>query len=320
MTIGIDSGKTLQEQVLGVRKKWSWFGVKKKLRKEESAAIADLLDAKEERLSHSQKIINTRNPFYSVLTKLKSQFESYYHESTFPWVEDGVRLLRKDKIAEFNEEVEKVQSKIKKGVQTLGENWDDIKKESKHDLGTAYNEKHFDVQLAEEFDLELSWVNLTPPDHLKTIDPKLYEQEKARIAAAFDKAVTLTIDAYSEGLYNLVVKMTDKLRPDKDGKQSQFKSNYFDGFKDFIDNFRKMNVTSSADLEKLINDAESLVCNVNVKALKDQQTREGITKQFEDLGLLIETKLVPKQRRKLLLGSPELKIAEQSQQPQEEVA
>jgi len=316
MSIGIDSGKTLQEQAAGVGLSWTWLGIKKTLKGEEKEKAAELWDANPEVLSLSKKIINTKNEFYSVLTKIKSRVTNLWLESSLPWVETGVRLIRKENIQSFKDECDQSAERLHDAATLLTKNWEGIKQEAKKDLGDLFCEANYPTDPTSLFGFELTWPNLNPPEYLKTIDPALYEAEKARISAAFDKALELANEAYGNELYKLVTDMVARLRPNEDGTQKKIKSTSIDSMNEFFENFKKMKVTSSAELTKLIEDAQSIMCGVDSKTLKDSTNRANVVKQFEDLGLLIETKLVPKQRRKLLLGSPELKIATQ----QEEVA
>ncbi len=311
MSIAIDSGKTLQEQAVGVKKKWGWFGIKKKFRDSEREKVAELFSADSKRISNSKTIINTSNPFYSVLTKIKSQFESYFRKNTFAWIEPEIRLLRVQDNVDFFAYVEKVHDQMKEGVLTLTKHWDELKDESKDEMGDLYQEEHFNVILEETFCLAVTPVNLDVPEYLLTANPKLYAQEKARIAKAFDKALELQIEAVGSELHKLVSDMVNKLCPDKEGNLKQIKANSVQPFREFVENFRKMNVTSNADLEALVNQAESLVCGINLKDLKQGGlNRVELAQSFEQLGLAIESKIVPKQRRKLLMGTPQLKIAE----------
>lgn len=320
MGIAIDSGKTLQEQAVGVGLSWTWLGIKKTLKGEEKEKAAELWDANPEVLSLSKKIINTKNEFYSVLTKIKSKMTSLWIDTTFPWVESGVRLIRQEDVAAFKEEYAQYAEKLKDAASLLTKNWGSIKEEAKKDLGELFSESNYPSNPGDLFSFEVCYPNLCPPEYLKTIDPKLYEVEKARISAAFDKAVELAISAYGEELHKLVVSTTEKLTPDKEGNVRKLKSNSMDALKEFIERFRKMNVTSSVELENLISQTEELVCGMDLKSLKSSPLdRKELAQKFETLSLSIETKLVPKKRRTLLLGTPALKIAP-APSPEEEQA
>jgi hypothetical protein len=310
MGIAIDSGKTLQEQAAGVSLSWTWMGITRTLKGEEKEKAAELWDANPEVLSLSKKLINTKNEWFSVLTKIKSKATSLWIDSSLPWVDKGVRLMKKEVLNDFETQMEDYKERLKDGVGMLVKNWGAVKSESKDLLGDLYRENDYVSDPTGLFSFEVGHPNLSPPDYLMTINPKLYEQEKARIAKMFDKALEVAVENYGSELHKLVAGMVEKLAPGPNGELKQIKNTSIETFLTFIDSFKKMNVTSSADLDALVNQAEDLVGGMNLKKIKNgEQDRVELTKAFEQLGLAIESKIVPKQRRKLILGAPVLKIA-----------
>lgn len=314
--VAIDSGKTLQEQAAGVSLSWTWMGVTRVLKGEEKEKAAELWDADPSALSLSKRIINTKNEWFAVLTKIKSKVTGMWIDRTLPWVDKGVRLIRKEEVDAFDADCSQYAGRLADAVAMLVKNWGEVKQEAKKSLADLYREADYVADPSALFGFTVSYPSLTPPDWLQTVNPKLYELEKARVAKAFDKAVEIAVEAYGAELHKLVAGMAEKLAPGPDGQAKKVQQTSVETFLTFIDNFRKMNVSSSKDLEELMSRAEGLVAGLDLKALKKGAAadRAALAQSFEQLALAVESKLVPKQRRKLVLGAPALKLAAQPDQ------
>src|SRR5438309_658023 len=101
--------------------------------------------------------------------------------------------------------------------------------------------------------------NIEPPAYLKQIHPKLYEDECARIQARFEEAVRLTEQALMTKLHELVAHLAERLSGDADGKPKKFKDSSIENLNSFFEEFRRLDVGSSGELQRLVDQAQQAV-------------------------------------------------------------
>ena len=66
-------------------------------------------------------------------------------------------------------------------VETLSEQYDQIRDAAREKLGELFDERDYPSMIDAEFDLGWEFPNLAAPEFLKTMNPVLYEAEKAKL-------------------------------------------------------------------------------------------------------------------------------------------
>jgi len=301
----ISSAKSLQEQAAGLGIHFTWMGTSKSLTNEEKDKAAEPFGAQGEGLAVSKKLIDSKNIYYKPLTTLQSQIRTLWINYTLPWVEKGVRLIPRALIPSFRDQFAVLKEEFQDATETLGRNWNRVKESQRQKLGNLYCENDYAVDPTKLFSVEPSWPNLSPPEYLRTIDPALYQQEQEAAAARFEKAINLAVEGYGQKLLELVEGTAEKLRPNADGTHKKFASDLAGPFTEFLTNFRRMNITSNSELDQFIQQAEALFSSVNPAMIRlDSNTRTSTVKAFDDLSAVMQTKIVAKSRRKLILAEP----------------
>lgn len=295
----IKNCRDLQEQAAGIGMHFTWMGIKVSLNNQEKRQVAQAFGAQPDSLAMSKKIIDTKNPFYRRLTQIKTQLSGLWKSWTLPWVEDGIRLIRKVDIPSFNLQFEELKKDLQIAAHNFALNWQAIVAEGKDKLGNLANEQDYNKTPDDLFDVYLSWPNLAVPDYLKE-DPALYEAEQKKREAQFAKALKTFEEGSMAQLLKLVEHLSDKLKPNPDGSKKVFKDASVENIKAFFDTFRNLNVRSNEDMENLVNKAESLICGLDPELLRQSdQTRTQVSQQMDVLVKELTSKVTVKPRRKV---------------------
>ena len=132
-------------------------------------------------------------------------------------------------------------------------------------------------------------------------NPELYAQEQTRIQQRFENAVALAEDAFAEQLSEMVSHLIERLTDAPDGQPKIFKATAIDNFKEFYENFRRMNVRSNPQLETLISQANNLVSGVTAKDVRNSKTlRQNLTHQMGELQTTLSTLITEAPRRRIM--------------------
>src|SRR3990167_5978427 len=88
----------LHAEAIGVKLERSQFGVSRKVSAEQKDQIANLFGADSQRLSAGKKLLNKKHEAYQAVTALLNQARELWLNSTLPYPEDGVRLIRRNRV------------------------------------------------------------------------------------------------------------------------------------------------------------------------------------------------------------------------------
>jgi hypothetical protein len=86
-----------------------------------------------------------------------------------------------------------------------------------------------------------------------------------------------------------------------DGERKVFRNAAVENFKDFYENFRRMNVRSNEQLETLIRQANDLVSGVDVKELRENKDiRQNLSQQMSEVKVALDSLITNAPRRRVM--------------------
>ena len=291
----------LKAETVGCRLRTSKFGARKALTRTQVKQAAAAFSAKGEFLTASKKLLDTANPAYREVTAVIAQAKAYWRAMTFPYPEKGIRLLKRDRVDKFAADMQAMVATLELKVKTLSDQYDDIREAAREKLGDLFNEGDYPALIDAEFDLGWEFPNLAAPEFLKTMNPVLYEAEKAKLEAQFNEAVKLTELALADELNTLVSSLLDKLTPGEDGKPKTFQKTTVENLNEFFTRFTEMDLGSSDELRELVEQAQQAVNGVDANSIrKDQALRDALSGKLKAVGEQLEKSLVTKPKRAIV--------------------
>lgn len=133
-------------------------------------------------------------------------------------------------------------------------------------------------------------------------DLERIKEEQAKITARFNAAAAMAEDAFLVELTKLVSRMTRQLREGK-----QFKSALVTGLTDYFERFRRLSVTSSSELDELVNQAQNAIRGVASDGLGGE-ANEAFRAQLHDSFSQVEsglTELMERRPTRSIILQPE---------------
>lgn len=259
-----------------------------------------MFGAKTASVNVSKRLFNTKNTHLRNLTTAKNTIRSHWEDSTLPWIEPGIRLIHHANIVRFREDHEQLTEGFYLARTHLVKNWSNLIMQAEEDLNELFDPADYPDNPESLFDVSLSWPNLSAPDYLKTIDPKMYEEEAKKIEQKFKEAWKLGEQALTQELLSLVNNFADRMKPNPDGTKKMFKSASFENILEFIQKFQKLNVNSGSELEQLVNRTKEIMGEVNPDQIRlDDGFREKIGNSMTELGKELADKIEDLPRRKI---------------------
>lgn len=291
----------MRQSTGAVKLSFSWLGTQRKLSDAQTKQAADTFDAATELVTASKRLIDTQHPAYKAVTAIKSQTTAFWRGITLPYPQEGVRLIRQSDVALFEERMQDFKMQLGAAVANLQLEYETIKEKAREKLGSLYNPQDYPANLDGVFAISWEYPPIEPPQYLLQFNPQLYEQERGKIQRRFEDAVTMAEQAFAEELSGLVSHLIERLTEEPGGKKKAFHASTIENFKEFYENFQRMNVRSNAQLETLIAQANDLVSGVNPADLrKDQELKTTLRAQMSELKTSLDSVVAAAPRRRVL--------------------
>jgi hypothetical protein len=290
----------LRATMAAARLSFTWLGTQKSLTPEQRARAARTFDAEAPFVSAGKKLLDTRHTAYRAVTAVRGKIESYWKSLTLPYPEPGVRLIRQDQLESFARQMTDFKDELDDAVANLDRHYAELKTAAVQRLGSLYNPADYPESLLGLFEVSWDFPNVEPPDYLMQLNPALYEQERARVAARFEEAVELAEQAFLDEFARLVGHLCERLSGG-DGEPKVFRDSAVDNLSEFFDRFRQLNVRSNEQLDALVSQAQRAVRGVEAQELRDRQPlRERVATQLGQVQTALDGLLVDKPRRRIL--------------------
>ena len=291
----------LRATMAAARVAFCWFGVRKTLTPEQKAQAADAFGAEGQYLSAGKKLLDTRHPAFRTVTSVRHQIVATWQSMSLPYPEPGIRLIRQNKIDEFNRRMTELRQDLEESVWRLDEHYAELKSAARERLGSLFNPNDYPVSVRGLFAVSWDYPNVEPPAYLQNLNPALYEEECQRVASRFDEAVQLAEQAFVGELTELVEHLTERLTGRVDGKAKVFRDSTIENLIEFFRRFRQLNVRSNEDLDELVSQAQQIVQGVEPQSLRDNHVlRQTVASELSDIRSALDSLMIDRPRRNIL--------------------
>lgn len=299
-----EATRRLRTETTAVRLSVSWPGVQKSLTPGQKAEAAEAFGAEGQVLSAGKKLLDIKHPAFKAVTAVRTKAVGYWRAETLPFPEPGLRLIRRDRIDEFQERMQDGIGELEAAVEYLDQHYDELRQAAERRLGRLFNPADYPASLAGAFQISWEFPSVEPPNYLQRLHPALYDQECQRVQARFDEAIRLAEHAFLEELHKLIAHLTERLAGHEDGQPKVFRDSAVDNLTAFFDRFAQLNVGSSAELDQLVGQARQIVQGVPPQSLRDNtRLRQQVTGDLAQVQERLDDFLMDRPRRNILRRS-----------------
>jgi len=262
-------GQRLQAETTAVRLKIRWMGVRKTLSQDQTRLAAGTFDADIKSVSATKKLFDTSHPAMRAATAVRTQAVDYWKSQTLPYIEPGVRLLRRRDVAAFDDHMTSVSADLKNVIKDLEDHYGELISQARERLGNLFDPSDYAASLDDLFAIQWEYPACDPPEYLLRLSPSLYYNECARVQTRFDEAVRLAEQAFATELGQLVSHLAERLSGGDGGSGRIFRDTAVTNLLDFFDRFQRLNIRSDEQLDRLVADARRVISGVRPQDLRD---------------------------------------------------
>lgn len=294
-------GQRLRTSMAAARVMFTWLGVRKTLTPEQREQAAESFGAEGQFLSAGKKLLDTSHPAYKSVTAVRTRVVAYWKGISLPFPEAGIRLIHQQDVADFDARLTFHRQELDQAVADLNRHYDDLRSAARQRLGRLYNPSDYPQSLLGLFGLAWEFPSVEPPDYLRQLSPRVFEEESRRVSSRFEQAVALAEDAFATELSRLVSHLAERLSGQEDGRPKIFRDSAIENCREFFDRFRRLNVRSNAELDELVEQAQRMLQGVEPQELRDSRAmRADISRDMVRVQANLDQWLTDRPRRNIL--------------------
>lgn len=314
-----EAASHLQSDWAGIRLSFCRMGTRKTLSRGQKQTAADPFDADADYLSAGKKLLDTKDPAFKAVNAALTEARETWLSATLPYPEPGIRLIRQDRIESLTAKLEILQNKLAQAVADLAERYDALREKARENLGDLYDENDYPRTLDGLFSIAWDLPSLEPPQYLMG-NPTLYAEQSARIKARFDEAVSLAEDAFIAELSGMIETLQRKLSGLDDGTEKRLRESSLGNLREFFERFRSLNLHSSAELDRVVQQAEEALSGksliggqpVTRDELRDSESlRRDVRTRLSAVSASLEGMMTVAPRRAITRRKPAADVAPQ---------
>ena len=296
-----DAVHRIRNEFLACRVKFRWFGTSKSLSSDQKSRAAESFGADGTAISAAKRLIDTKHDSYRALTSIKSQINKYWRDSSLPYPEAGIRLIRNNSVDAFNSSLLGYKNQLATAVVELDEHYWDLKEAARIRLGSLYDRNDYPSSLSNEFQVAWDFPSVDAPDYLRRLSPEIYRRECERVQSQFSNSVELATQMFQDQLAELVEHLVERLSSDESEKQKTFRDSTIENLNSFFTRFRQLNIGSDEGLSDLISQAQSVIQGVRPQQLRDNDSlRQRIATQMSAVQSSLDGLMIDRPRRNIL--------------------
>lgn len=298
------TGEQLQAETIAVRVQIRWPGVRKSLSREHQQQAASTFDAETKSVSISKKLLDTGHPAFRAVTAVRSQVVKYWKQTTLPYIEPGVRLLRRDDMQSFELCMNSLKSDLVDAVETLSSHYNEMISQARVRLGDLFNPSDYASDVTDLFSIDWDFPSASPPDYLLQISPRLYHRECERMKARFEEAVRMAEQSFGEELSQLVGHLAERLSGEFDGRPKVFRDTAVSNLTEFFDRFQRLNIRSNEQLDDLVAQARQVLDGKQADSLRtNEELRNQVARDLTRVEASLDGWLTDRPRRRIMRRS-----------------
>ncbi len=299
-TTSHDASERLQATTTAVRLRIRWPGVRKTLTAEFQQQAADTFSADSKSLRVSKKLLDTSHPAFRAATSVKTVAVDYWKRQTLPYIEPGVRLLRREDLPAFEMQLTSIQQELDEAVEQLDRHYGELVQQARERLGHLFDPADYAPSLQPLFAIQWEYPSCDPPAYLLQVSPQLYHAECARVQQRFNEAVRLAEQTFAEELSQLVQHLAERLQTEPGETPKVFRDSAVTNLREFFDRFQRLNIRSDEQLDGLVAQARQVLASTSPQQLREQANlRSTVANELTRVEAALDGWLVDRPRRNI---------------------
>ena len=153
----------LRGSFAAVRLSFTWLRVRKTLTAEQKSQTAESFGAEGPYLSATKKLLDTRDTVFRSVTALNGRIVGYWRAVSLPLPEPGLRLIRQDRIQQFDQQLRDFSEALAEAVAEMDQHFETLKLAARKRLGSLYCDDDYPSSLQGLFGVQWDYPSVEAP-------------------------------------------------------------------------------------------------------------------------------------------------------------
>ncbi len=294
-------GEELQASMATVRLQVKWFGTRRSVTASQKHRAADVFDAESKFVSMGKKLLDTQHHAWKKLVAVRGNILTTWRNNSLPFPEPGIRLIKRRDLDSFTATMNELRDDLREAERELDHHYDEIQSAARERLGRLYNPDDYPASMVGLFEVSVDHPNVEAPEYLRMLSPSLYRQEADRVRNRFDEAVKLAEESFLGELSKLVEHLAERLSGTEDGKPKVFRDSVTENLVAFFERFRRLNIGSSDELDRMVAEVRRIVGNTTANDLRNSEfLRKQVSTELSRVQANLDGMMIDRPRRNLI--------------------
>jgi hypothetical protein len=275
---------TLSETTVGLamhKRRWS---IRKALTTEQKKLMADGFHADAESVSGTKKLLDTRNEAYRDVNRILTDAYLFWTSRTIPYPQHGIRLIKKDKVVEFDRDFLSYQNRLALAVDDLNRELPAIIEQQRTKLGDLFSMSDYPRTVEGMYELSYDVHSIKPPSYLAQLEPELFAEQMQRAQDRIQHSISLLENEFLSEIQKFTEQLIGGLTKTESGRRKTVRESTIDRLNTFFSRFQSLNLSSSGQLNQLVSGLKDVMAGRDLKDLrKHDQVRAEVRTQLAKL-------------------------------------
>lgn len=291
-------GQKLKAATSGCRLEIKRLSTTKAFTKGQKDRLAEAFLAESESVRGGRAILRRAHPLVSPVFVAISKASNLWKCYTVGY-DDGVRLIRVDKIDWMNQKIDKISEELRVAGDNLKTNWQDVVDDARERLGELFVESDY-ATAPSNFYLSISYPAIEPDKRLQILAPEVFEAERKKIQAKFEEAAMIAEQGLAEEFGKLVDHLRERLTPGEDGKKKIIQERSVDAIVEFANRFKELSIGSNEQLDAMVEKARLIANDIDVKSVRGStEMQSSIASKLQEIASKVEVIVAPTRKFEL---------------------
>lgn len=274
---------------------------------------AELFNAAATSVSVSSNLWDRKSPPIKEFRKLIAAIQDLYthRDYTLPTVRVGLRLVKKDKLREFNEKMKICEENLIRGAEVLESQWPGLVAHERSRRGKLFKDEDYAFRPTQQCKVVWRFPTIEVDPALAEVDSSIFQQELVNMRAQMEDIVRKCEGEMAKKLLEALSDISERLENDEGGTPKKFKDStitkLFEEL-DYIQTQLKDNQLGGSAVQEATVQIRNLVQGHGPTTLpaalrENEDYRESIRQQVEAIGQTLVDSAVVRPRRMVMLGN-----------------
>ncbi|MCK5611959.1 hypothetical protein KAR91_59365 [Candidatus Pacearchaeota archaeon] len=212
-----------------------------------STAAVNKTDADADFLSIHKSLVSKE--CLKPIENIRNLARGWVANRSLPFTVTGVLFIPKDMIEDVDQMLSVYQNQFYDKVDCFVDDYETYTRQAKDKLGELYNPTDYPKDIRRKFSFEWNFFVMAAPDKMSILSPAIYEREKENFQATMNEFEETAMQAMRSTFSGMMSRISERLSGEK---KKTFKDTTITNIRQFIKDFKSMNITDDKELEMLV--------------------------------------------------------------------